>query len=58
MSVERRQTKRTAFCRGCDKSIHRDTEKVFVTHSYVNRGQHIYICDDCIDEYLVLRHED
>lgn len=43
-----RVTERDAMCRGCDKIIKRHEEKVIAFHTYRNRGQHIYICDDCL----------
>ena len=45
---ELRQTERQAYCRGCDKILQPKTEKVLAWYSIRNRGQHIYICTDCI----------
>ncbi len=50
-------TKRDAFCRGCDKKIIKKQEKVFRTYTPRSRGQEIYICNDCIDEFIALRKE-
>lgn len=56
--IEYKPTKRDAFCRGCDKTIVRNTEKVFTTYSMRNRGQHIYICMDCINKFLKIVEEE
>jgi len=46
---EFRKTKRTAFCRVCDKAQVKGSD-VFYTYSSLNRGQHIYICLLCVDD--------
>jgi len=45
-----RQSKRECTCRGCNKTISRDTEKIIYTYSIMNGGQNIYLCMDCIKE--------
>ena len=55
--IEYRYTERDAFCGGCDKEIVAKTEKVFATYSYRNKGQHIYICVDCINKFNQLVKE-
>lgn len=49
------QLKRTGYCRGCDKEIKADTEKVIKTWSFRNRGMHIIICDACVDKMFKLK---
>ena len=45
-----RKSNRTCYCRFCDKEIERNTEDVIYEYSYRNKGQHIFICKDCIKE--------
>lgn len=49
-NMEHRYTERDAYCRGCDKKIERHSEKVTAMYSWRNRGQHIYLCDECISK--------
>lgn len=44
--IEKRELKRTAFCRGCDDEMAPGTEVVSM-YSIRNRGQHIYLCISC-----------
>ena len=53
-----RQVERQAFCRACDKTLERNTEKVIAWYSFRNRGQHIYICTDCVTSMYNLIQED
>ena len=38
---------RTAFCRGCDKTLLKG-EKIIKTYSFRNTGMHILLCNDCV----------
>lgn len=49
-----RTTERAAFCRGCDDVIVPNKDKVMVTYSFRNRGQHIYICQKCVQTMCAL----
>ena len=48
--IEYKKAQRDCFCRGCDKVIKRDTEKVIKFYSSRNRGMNIIICDKCVHE--------
>ena len=56
-NIERRQLKRKAFCRGCDKEMMVE-EEVITTYSFRNRGQHIYFCIDCAEKIGKLAYEE
>lgn len=45
-----RPSERTAYCRGCDKKIEPNTEKIIAFYSFRNRGQSIIICQKCVKE--------
>ncbi len=47
--IERRLTKRKAWCRGCNKEMPIVTEIIY-TYSSINRGQNILFCLDCAKE--------
>jgi hypothetical protein len=46
LDIVRRQTERSAFCRGCDTEMPKGTE-IVSTFSWRNRGQHIHFCLPC-----------
>ena len=47
---EYRLTKRTSYCRVCDRENVRDKDMVMYTYSSRNRGQNILICPNCLKE--------
>jgi len=49
-----RTLERSGYCRGCDKLIEKNTEKLISIYSHRNRGQHIYLCKDCVDKMVKL----
>lgn len=44
--IVRRPAQRSAYCRGCDKEIVRDTDMIS-TYSFRNTGMWIHICLQC-----------
>ena len=58
--MEYRQSERICYCRGCDKEIKAKTEKIISIFSFRNRGQHIFLCADCVKEMntLIFKNED
>ena len=44
--IERREAKRTCYCRGCDKALHKGDEIIY-TYTFRNQGQNIIFCLDC-----------
>ena len=54
--MELRRMERNGFCRDCDKALEKG-HLVFYTHSRRNRGQHIFLCERCIQQ-VVKMYED
>lgn len=54
-----RPAERTAYCRGCDKEMHKG-EPLVALYSWRNRGQSIFFCLDCAEEIggLVKEHKE
>lgn len=50
---EYRKAERDAFCRVCDKTIHKGEHAVF-WYSWRNRGQNIMVCPDCVENLFDL----
>lgn len=46
--MEYRLSKRDSYCRGCDKTLKRDKDRIMAMYSFRNRGQYIYFCKDCV----------
>jgi uncharacterized protein YlaI len=47
--AERRPAQRTAYCRSCDKKIHKGEDMISM-YSFRNRGQYIHICLECAEK--------
>ena len=47
--IEYRQVQRDARCRGCNKDIVRNTEKVITWYASNNLGMYIFLCDSCVE---------
>lgn len=56
--IQYRPAQRTCYCRGCDKEIAPNTEKIITFYSIRNRGQHIHICVPCVEKFNDLIIED
>jgi len=56
--IQFRPAQRTCFCRGCDKEIAPNTEKIITFYSFRNRGQHIHICVPCVESFSALIAEE
>lgn len=48
--MEYRVSERNCFCRLCDREITKNSEKVIAHYSHRNKGQHIFICRECVSE--------
>lgn len=59
LKIKLRPAERTAFCRGCDKEMHKG-EYLVATYSHRNRGQSIFFCLECADDIgnLVKEHKE
>lgn len=40
---------RNGYCRGCDKEMVKDEDMAIKMYSHRNRGQHIILCDGCVN---------
>ena len=56
--IQYRPSQRTCYCRGCDKEIAPNTEKIITLYSFRNRGQYIHICGECVKEFNKLMKDD
>lgn len=56
--MQYRPAKRTCYCRGCDKEITPNTEKIITFYSFRNCGQYIHICGGCVSAFNELMNED
>ena len=45
---ELRQAERDAYCRSCDKVIAKG-DKMLSWYSHRNKGMHIHLCLECVD---------
>jgi len=55
-NIKYRPAGRDAFCRGCDKVLHKGDMLVSML-SYRNRGQYIYLCKCCAEKIQQLMHD-
>jgi len=56
--IQYRYAKKECFCRGCDKEIQPNTEKIITFYSFRNRGMHVHLCVPCVEKFNDLILED